>query len=197
MIGGGISAEFPTVRTIGRLIPLPVFRAMFHGMEFLEHHGRLAVDNSRSRDRSDKNIFAAMLDEAEKEGTSLTDKDVQNEARDFIIAGSDTTGVTLTYVTWAVISQPELQAKLEEEVAGLKDDYNDAELEKLPLLNAVILETLRLYGAAPGSLPRAVPKGGATLGGYYIPGGMTVSTQSWTLHRDESLFKDAERYELK
>lgn len=48
--------------------------------------------------------------------------------------------------------------------------YSDAQLEKLPYLNCVIDEALRLYGAAPGSLPRSAPKGGFTLpSGYFIP----------------------------
>ena len=83
---------------------------------------------------------------------------------------------------------------MEEEAAGLPDDFGDAEAEKLPLLNAVIMEGLRLYTGVPGSLPRAAPKGGSTLGGYHIRGGMEVSTQSWTLHRNESLFPNPEKY---
>ncbi len=194
MMGAGISAEIPIVRIIGQLIPLPIFRAMFHGVEFLQNYGQRAVENSRCIDDKSKNIFAAILDEAEKENTTLTDDDVRNEAGNLIIGGSDSTAVTLTYLTWAILSRPELQRDLEEEVAGLQDDFDDAETEKLPLLNAAIMEGLRLYTGVPGSLPRAVPNGGATLGGYHIPGGMEVSTQSWTLHRDDTLFQDAEKY---
>ncbi len=155
MLGAGISAELPIVRTFGKFIPLPSFRAMFHGADFLLNYGGLAVENARSRDDSGKNtnIFTDIINEAEKEDTVLTDLDIANEAGNLIIAGSDTTAVTLTYLTSAVLSRPELQNELGEEVGGLKVDFDDAELEKLPLLNAVILETLRLYGAVPNNLP--------------------------------------------
>lgn len=116
--------------------------------------------------------------------------DVKQEASNLIVAGSDTTGVTLTYLTWAVLQRPKLQAEIEEEVASLNGNITDAEVEKLPLLNATIEETLRLYGAAPGGLPRIVPKGGSTLDGYYIPAGVTVTTQAWSMHRDENNFRD-------
>lgn len=159
MMGAGISTELPIIRIIGKFIPLPSFRAMFHGVELLQNYGQRAVDNSRSRDGNSKNIFAAILDEADKENTTLTDADVRNEAGNLIVDGSGSTAVTLTYLTWAIMSQPELQRKLEEEVAGLSDDFDDAETEKLPLLNAAIMEGLRLYTAVPGSLPRVVPKG--------------------------------------
>jgi len=84
-----------------------------------------------------------------------------------------------------------LRRELENEVRGLKPDFADADLEALALLNAVIEETLRLYGAAPASLPRQTPASGATLCGYFVPGGTTVDTQAYTIHRDASLFCSA------
>lgn len=197
MMGEGTSVELPIVRIIGQLIPLQHSRAMFHRVEFLQNHGQRAVDNSRHIDHKSKNIFAAILDEAEKENTTLTDADVRNEARNSIVGGSDSTAVALTYLTWEIKSQPELQRKLEEEVANLPGDFDDGETEKLPLLTAAIMEGLRFYTGVPGSLLRAVPNNGAILGGYQIPGGVEVSTQSWTLHRDEDLFPNAENYVFK
>ena len=70
----------------------------------------------------------------------------------------------------------------------MDEDYGDTDLEKLPLLNAVIEETLRLYGAAPAGLPRAVPPGGVTIDEQFIPAGTTVTTQAYTFHRDPALF---------
>jgi cytochrome P450 len=197
MMGVGITAELPIVQTIGRLIPLPICRAMFYGIEFLMDYALIAVENSRWKEGNGKNIFAPVLQEAEKENAIITDLDVQMEAYNLIVAGSDTTAVTLVYTTWAIMSHPELRAKLEEEVADLPDDFCDAEVEKLPLLSAAINESLRLYGAVPGTLPRAVPKGGVTLGGYHIPGGIEASTQAWSLHRDPSLFPDPDKYVLR
>ncbi|KAL0254661.1 hypothetical protein SLS55_010141 [Diplodia seriata] len=109
-----------------------------------------------------------------------------------IFAGSGTTANTLTFLNYAVLSRPALQQALEEELSTLQEGYSDADLEQLPLLNAIINETLRLYCAVPGSLPRVVPAGGATIGGYFIPEGTTVSTQAYTLHRDENLWDNAQ-----
>lgn len=44
-----------------------------------------------------------------------------------------------------------------------------ADLEKLKLLDAIMTEGLRLNPAAPGSLPRVVPKGGARIAGIWVP----------------------------
>lgn len=187
-MGSGINSELPLVGFIGRHLPISSIKAMFRASEYMSNYGRRAIINARTSSESSRNIFAGMIHESEKGSDSLTDEDVVTEAGNLIVAGSDTTAITLTYLVWAVLSQPQLQKELEGEVQDLVVDYDEAALENLPLLNAVIKETLRLYGAAPGSLPRAVPEGGATLGGHFIPEGITVSTQSWTMHRDENVF---------
>ncbi len=120
---------------------------------------------------------------------------VNLEAKNLIVAGSDTTAITLTYLTWAVLRQPDIRKTLEDEVNALGSDFTEANLEELPFLNAVIEESLRLYGAAPGTMPRQTPPGGATFCGYYIPSNTTVSTQAFTIHRDPSLFEDPDKYD--
>lgn len=140
------------------------------------------------------NLFGQMLaasDDYEK--ATITDKDVQDEAGNLIVAGSDTTAITLTYLVWAVLKQPALQSRLEEEVTQLSADLTLAELEDAQLMNSIIEETLRLYGAAPGALPRTVPEQGWTISGYQIPPGTEVSTQAYTLHRDPRVFQDPHR----
>ena len=193
--GAGIGAELPFMRPILRAIPHPTIQDMFHGATLLRSYAEVAVRNSRQLD-SKANVFATIITEAEKgETEQLTDLDVKLEAGGFIVAGSDTTGITLTYLIWAILKRPELQCAVEDEVSKLPETVTDAALEQLPLLNACIEETLRLYGAASGGLPRAVPPGGATLGGYFVPEGTTVTTQAWSLHRDAANFTDPETFD--
>jgi cytochrome P450 len=65
--------------------------------------------------------------------------------------------------------------KLANEISHYKDvdDFQLIELEKLPMLNAVIRESLKLYPPFPFPIGRLAPPGGTTLGNYYIPGGVT------------------------
>jgi cytochrome P450 len=190
MMGGGIGAELPLLRTVGKRIPLESFQHLFGASDYLAGKAQVAVENARKGD-DDKNLFAYIIKESEK-GERLDDLDVKIEAGALIAAGSDTTAVSTTYLVWAVLSRPSLQSLLEEELAGLPQDYSERELEELPILNAVIDETLRLYGAAPGGTPRSVPDGGAHLGGYYFPAGVSVTTQAYTMHRDPRIFPNPE-----
>ena len=185
--GGGIGAELPLLRAVVKRLPFQPFKNLFQANTYITSQAEVAVANAKAG--GEKSLFAHIISEADK-GEQLDDLDVKLEASALIVAGSDTTAVTLTYLVWAVSSRPDLRASLVHELSKLPDQYNDRDLEQLPLLNAVIEETLRLYGAAPGGIPRAVPEGGTTIEGYFFPGGTTVTTQAYTLHRDSTLFPD-------
>lgn len=80
------------------------------------------------------------------------------------------------------------------ELSTLPDGFADKDLRDLPYLDYVIMETLRLFTPLQSGLPRAVPPEGATLSGAFIPGGMTVASQAYTLHRDPTIFPEPDRY---
>lgn len=194
-ICSAISWELPLVFWLGRRLPFTAMRNIFYANTVLLEQGRLAVKNSKAQDFSTSNIFATAVSEAEKGDGTLTDEDIQTEAGNLIVAGSDTTGITLTYLTWCVLKQPALQKALEDEVSNTDAQLTDSFLETLPILNAVIEETLRLYGAAPATLPRLTPPGGATLAGHFIPSGTIVGTQSYSLHRDPTIFSNPDVFD--
>ncbi|WDK22095.1 cytochrome P450 [Colletotrichum graminicola] len=186
-----INYEFPLLYSVSRHIPIRSVQWILNAAASVRSYGRRAVENLRKHRDNKSNIFAAALAECEAdEKGNLTDEDIILEAGNFILAGADTTGSTLAYLVWAVLKRPELQARLEAEVSAIDEDsvFDDASLEKCKLLNAVIEETLRLYGSVPGNLPRVVPAKGATFGGYHIPGGLEVETQAYTLHRDPKVW---------
>ena len=81
-----------------------------------------------------------------------------------------------------------MKARLQREVDGLPGGFEMKDVQELDYLQCVINETLRLYGSVSGSLPRMTPNGGKEVGGYFVPEGVIVSTQSFTFHRDEAVF---------
>jgi cytochrome P450 len=124
----------------------------------------------------------------------LTEEEVIPEAQTFIVAGTDTTAHTLAYLVWAMCKNADMKRKLVEEVAALSEGYNDEDLKKLPYLNQVIQETLRLWASVPSGLPREVPNGGCEIDGYFMPDGTTVCTQAYSMHRNPEVFSNSERY---
>lgn len=191
---GAFRAEFTWLHDFLQWLRLPGLRYFAEASERFMNYANVAVANARAGNIGTSNIFNAVLAEHEKDAAAMDDMTIKCEAVGLIAAGSGTTAVTLTYLVWAVLSRPDLQKRLEDEVGAL-EELSDVQLEELPLLNAIIDESLRVYGAAPGSLPRVVPEGGATLSGYYVPAGTTVSTQAYSIHRDEEVFPDAEKFD--
>ncbi|CAH0045042.1 unnamed protein product [Clonostachys solani] len=191
-LGATLQYELPGILGLLRRIPIPKLNLLVTAPNLVHRYGEAAVLNLRCHSDNRANLFATMLaqSEAAAEKFELTDDDVRKEASNFILAGADTTAITLTYLVWAVLKRPDLQARIEEEVSTLGPAPSDEALEQLPLLNAVIEETLRLYGAVPGNLPRVVPEGGVSLGGYAVPEGIEVETQAYSLHRDPNVFPD-------
>jgi len=181
----------PLIHTILRYTPLKRAQQIATADDVVHDYGALAIRNMRNGSGNLQNLFGQMLAASDsQEKVKLTDEAVREEAGNLIVAGSDTTAITLTYLVWAVLKQPSLQAQLEEEVAQLSDRLEMAALETTPILNSVIEETLRLYGAAPSALPRIVPSRGLSVNGYHIPAGVEVSTQAYTNHRDPNVFPD-------
>ncbi|KAJ6099140.1 hypothetical protein N7467_000675 [Penicillium canescens] len=119
-------------------------------------------------------------------------------------AAFETSGNTETYIFYEMCRNAEWQTKLHEELRGIKlpqqedlkrkveiDDITEPkDIDALPILHAIIMETLRLWPAVPGGQPRVVPKA-CSLGGYSdIPAGTIVQSYAYILHRTPEVFPD-------
>jgi cytochrome P450 len=158
-----------------------------YAAQSIERYRRLIAENPSDP----KPTLLTKLFDTEKNG--LTVGDIRQEAQAYIVAGSDTTAVTMTYLSYAVSNDSRVREKLVTELMSLAEPITDKSLRDLPYLNLVIAETLRLYTAVPLGLPRSVPPEGAKFCGYQLPADITVSTQSYSLHRDPSIFPDPNR----
>lgn len=176
------------VRAIGAKLPMQGAQETFNASKWILDYAMAAVKKCSTMPE-ERNYVSTVRAEAIKNKHPFDDMDMCIESTNLIFAGSGTVSLTLTFLVHAVMQQPMLQAALEEEVGKLHPDFDEAGLETLPLLNATIEEVLRLYCAVPGTLPRVVPQGGIDIAGFHIPKGVSVSTQAWTLHRDEKLFE--------
>lgn len=93
-----------------------------------------------------------------------------------------------------------MQAKLQkeiDEVLGLDDDPVSTfeQVKKLPYLQAVIDETLRIHSTSGIGLPRLVPEGGLVVNGKTFPEGTVLSVPSYTIHRDKEVWgEDADLF---
>ncbi|KAI1428439.1 cytochrome P450 [Xylaria sp. FL1777] len=109
-----------------------------------------------------------------------------------IAAGADTTAVTIVATLFYLLKNPEILEKLEAELtgAGIHDIPAFAEVSKLPYLNAVLKESMRLFALLSFPMERLVPAGGATIAGMYFPEGTTVGCLPAAIHLNKDIFGD-------
>ncbi len=124
---------------------------------------------------------------------------LSRELLDHLVASHDASGITLTYLMHKLSQREPLQRALREELcrstASSPATFTQRELHNLPLLDAVLMETLRLHSANPGPWPRRVPVTGCRLGPYSnIPAGTVVSASSYSLHRNGEIFPRPEEW---
>lgn len=127
----------------------------------------------------------------------LRGNDLASEMLDHFMAGSEGPRITLTYMEWELSRSPTTQAKLREELLLLdQDPASDLmALDSLPILDAILTETIRLYPPTPGNQPRITPPAGTTFQGFYIPGGTEVSAPFGIFHFDPSIFPAPDHWE--
>ena len=110
------------------------------------------------------------------------------------IAGADTSAMAIRGTLLYIVTNPHVQSKLLEEIshAPISSPIKDIEARKLPYLQAVIKEGLRIFPPVTGIMFKQVPPGGDTLNGIYIPEKTNIGWSSFGLMRNEKVWgKDA------
>ncbi|OAG06908.1 averantin oxidoreductase [Paraphaeosphaeria sporulosa] len=115
----------------------------------------------------------------------------------FIVAGSETTAMTLSATVNFMMAHPAKFAKLREEIRSTYAREEEITVDKatnLQYLNACVEETLRLLPPAPIGFLRSVPQGGDTIDGQYLPGGTTVSVSTWCAAHSPDNFQNPDEF---
>lgn len=114
------------------------------------------------------------------------------------MAGPDTTALTLRAILYYTLKNPQVQRRLCNNLATAKltlpISYDST--KKLPYLDAVIRESMRMHPGVGLPLERTVPPEGLKLpDGRSIPAGTAVGMNAWVVHQNKEIFgADAESF---
>jgi cytochrome P450 len=132
---------------------------------------------------TEPDVASHFIAEAEKNPDDPhRDNWLQGDATTLLIAGSDTTAPTLTFLLYCLAQHPENQQKLFDELSSV-DILDISTLATLPHLNGCIDESMRLYPVAATSISRQTPPQGVNIGSTYIPGDVIVVAPRWVIFR--------------
>ena len=171
-------------------------RQYWKDIEYMKSVCNELIEHRRANPVDKKDLLNAMLfgrDPKTKE--RLTDESVVNNMITFLIAGHETTSGLLSFVTYYLIKHPEVCEKARKEVDTVvgTGPVTADHITKMPYLEAIMRETLRLNPTAPGiSITIRPDQGDQIIGGgkYLIPKGVTVFCNMPSVGRDQSVFGD-------
>ncbi len=128
-------------------------------------------------------------------GAGFDHAQLRDEVSTMILAGHETTGVSLFWACYLAALYPDHQAELAAEAyaADLSLDHAYASLPVLPNIRAHIDETLRLYPPAFMLIRQAIEAD--TIQGHTIEKGTVVTIAPWLLHRHRAHWRDPEAFD--
>lgn len=150
----------------------------------------------RRQEGGDKgDLLSMLLATRDADGGFLSDEDICSEALTLLLAGHDTAAATLTWAWYFLTQNLSIQDRVGQQVQrvlGTRPISVD-DLDKLPLVEQVINETLRLYPVV--WVGDRVPQRDLELGGYRIAAGTRVIFSPYVTQRDARFFPDPERFD--
>jgi cytochrome P450 len=143
--------------------------------------------------RTDLDILSVAI-----ESGGFSDDDLVNQLMTFLAAGHETTASAMSWATYLLCKHPEAQKKLRAEIhAALPsistsdDNISSQDIDKLPYLNAVLNETMRVFPPVPLTLRETVAD--TTIQGHFIPKDTTVIICPWAVNTSKHLWGDDAR----
>ncbi|XBH75454.1 hypothetical protein VPH35_102210 [Triticum aestivum] len=118
------------------------------------------------------------------EENKITDTDVKALILNLLVAGTDTTSITVEWAMAELIRHPDIMKQAQEEldaVMGRERLVSESDLPRLTSLSAIIKETFRLHPSTPLSLPRMATEDCK---------GTELLVKVWGIARDPALWPD-------
>ncbi|KAL0404972.1 UNVERIFIED_CONTAM: cytochrome [Sesamum radiatum] len=140
-----------------------------------------------------KDLVHILLDIAEDESSEmkLTRENIKGLVVDLFIGGSDATALSLEWGLAELINHPKILRRAVQEidsVVGKDRMVKESDIPRLPYIQAIVKEILRLHPPAP-LIPRESTEG-CTISGYHIPAKTRVFVSTWAVGRDPNYWDD-------
>jgi len=152
------------------------------------------IAQRRDDDRDYDDVLSMLMsaESGEEPGTTLTGKQIHDHILTFLAAGHETTAIALVWTFYLLSQYPQVRAKLQDEIRNILAEGEPTldELAKIPYLDWVLNESMRLY--PPAWLQMRFVAKETELDGVRLPVGTLIILSQWVIHRLPEIWKDPE-----
>jgi cytochrome P450 len=177
-----------------RMLPTPGNIRYRHAARQLDDIVYGLIRHRRSNGQGADDLLSALLQAQDESGGGMRDEQLRDEVMTLLLAGHETTAVSLSW-TWHLLAQhPEIEKKLWSELREVLHGRSPTtqDLSKLPYTERVVKEVMRLYPPAWAIVRNSLED--CELGGYRVPARATLMMSQWVMHRDPRYFEQPERF---
>ncbi|KAF2302122.1 hypothetical protein GH714_032892 [Hevea brasiliensis] len=153
------------------------------------------IDGHRN-EKGRNSMISHLLSLQESQPEYYTDEIIKGLVVDIVFAGTESSALTLEWAMSNLLNNPQVLEKAKKELdfeIGQESLMDESDVSKLPYLQSIILETLRLHPAGPLLLPH-LSRSDCTIQGYDVPSNTIVFVNAWAIHRDPQLWDDAGKF---
>ncbi|CAA7051930.1 unnamed protein product [Microthlaspi erraticum] len=154
------------------------------------------VSEKRAEKEKGNTIIDHLLSLQETQPDYYTDVIIKGIILVMMLGGTDTSAGTLEWAMSNLLNHPEVLKKAKTEIEdqiGLDRLIEEQDTVKLPYLQNIVSETLRLCPVAPMLLPHLASED-CTVAGYDVPRGTVILVNAWAIHRDPNLWEESEKF---
>ncbi|KAK7270396.1 hypothetical protein RIF29_23496 [Crotalaria pallida] len=154
-----------------------------------------SLNNNNNNDNGCRkgDFLDVLLDHCgQDDGSDFTVESIKPVILDLFVAGSDTSGSTTEWAMAELLKNPDVMKKAREEliqVIGTNNEVKESDILRLPYIQAIVKETLRLHPPVPLLLPY-VASNDVEVSGYTIHKGTQVLINAWSIGRNPNFWDD-------
>jgi cytochrome P450 family 110 len=138
-------------------------------------------------------ILSQMISAHDEAGQPMSDAEIHDEIITLLFGGHETTASALTWALYWIHYYPDIREKLFKELNTLPPEPNPKDIIRLPYLEAVCQETLRIYPIIPIGFGRFL-NAPLEVMGYRFEKGSALFPAIYLTHRREEIYPEPTKF---
>ncbi|KAK4400072.1 Trimethyltridecatetraene synthase [Sesamum angolense] len=166
----------------------------FHNYVIDDHQTKRAKD----KDSIPRDMVDVLLQQAEDSDldVKLTRDHIKGLLQDLLVGGTDTSATTIEWAIHEILKNPRIIEKAKEEldrVIGRNRWVEEDDFSKLPYIDAIIMESMRLHPLGTFLIPHSAMED-CKVAGYDISKGTMILINTWSIGRDPNSWDAPEKF---